>query len=236
MKKLKLFLVSSVLAVSFLSNSVNAMESDEDVSGSKSPAITMILDLDGKCTSEILRRLPLRDVASFALTSKKAGQVPYRPMWVQTDGQYKKDLVSFDRWSLMVSPLVAAARHQNDFDQYSKNPEWREGVQYLLPSTLDLRLAIMDNLPSFHSQKNFTFQINGENWTANNIYFNDFKINKSGFLGMSTPKGDELTMDNILNILKKPCVYNASTQKPKKGTAQFCDHQVWGSFYIKIVE
>lgn len=238
MKKIKLFLVSSALAISFLSTSVNAMQPDEKASGSKSPAIT-ILDLDGKCTSKILRRLPLRDVANFALTSKKAGQVPYRPMWLQRDGQYKNELLGFHQWSLMVSPLVAAAHHEGDFDQYSKDPEWREGVQYLLPSTLDLRLAIMDNLPSFHSQKNFTFQINGEQWRA--FYITFLNLGKrTGYVNVRDPweaKGHELTMDNILTILKKPCVYNASTSKLMEGSAQFCeDGSNWGTFEIKIVK
>lgn len=232
-KKFKLFLVSSVLAVGSLSNPVNAVEPDEKESGSKSPAVT-ILDLDGNCISKILKNLPLRDVANFALTSKKAGQVPYRPIWFQKDGKYGKASVSFDRWSLMVSPLVAAARHKDDFDQYSQDPEWRDGLQYLLPSTLDLRLAVMDNLPSFHSQKNFTFQINGEQWHASCITFLNGK--HTGYINVSDPwvaKGHELTMANVLNILEKPCVYNASTEQPKKGTAQFCN---WGTVDIKIVK
>lgn len=237
MKKLKLFLVSSVLAVSFLSNPVNAMEPDEDVSESKSPAVP-ILDLSEDCTAKILSELPLRDVVSFALTSKKASQLPcYGPMWFQTDGTYGKSHVNFDRWSSMLSPLFAAARHQRDFDQFLKVPEFREEVKSLLPSTLDLRLAVMDNLPSFHSQKNFTFQINGEQWTVNNIYFNDFKVNKSGFLYMSALKGNEITMDKVLDTLKRPCIYNIyNPSNPAEGAAQFGEDQVWGYFTLRLVK
>ena len=238
MKKFKLVLVSSALAISFLSNPVNAMEPDEDVSGSKSASIT-ILDLDAHSTSKILMDLPLRDVASFALTSKNARQVPYRPIWFQTDGQYKYDLVSFHKWSLMLSPFVAAARHQKDHDQRIKQDSliYGNATQHC-PGSLDLRLAIMDNLPSFHGDKDFTFQINGKQWRTSYITF--FNDESAGYVNVGNDMlvaGEKLTMANVLNILTKRLNYNASNSNPKEGLAQFGEGgSNWGSVYVSIVE
>lgn len=225
MKKLKLFLVSSVLAVGFLSNSVNAMEADEEASESKSPAVT-ILDLDGS-TSKILRDLPRRDVVSFALTSK----VPCRLMWFQEDGKYKKDLLSF----LMISPLVAAAHQERDHDQLIKNGGIYRDATINFPASLDLRLAIMDNLPSFHHNQNFTFQINGRAWSISEITFYNFSDSGYPEYVRGLAQGYQLTMENILNIVNAPLSYDPSGAG--SATAQFGrDGENYGTFTVSPVK